>query len=528
MKKKNIKLFVIFIMICSTLILSGCAVDNNPGVFNGYDVYIKGVKTDVFECTIGEVAITPEDVVIKSSWTNESHNETIPISEFEVNVKWSDRWGSEETTIPDFWTNGTGSTENDCVSTYEFTLTKNEITVMFNVIVSNIIVKDCRVRIFDGNEYHYTTEMLWGHNDREMDPAKQFRLDIENLSDGYDQQEHMQWAFIKKDIYDSFETLEQKKEYITSDWKFAPGRETIPSDIVPGTYYVFAYVPSWNNRVYGEDGDSIVYDYATLTILPIKPYQEKIEHKLQHNLYEYSGDFQYYHATLRDEVKSIIEDTNFDCVPYLYIGGNWEKIDSAFYETIKVHAVKIDGEYKMVDLKEFSISKSEWVFINEDGTHGDVLEDNTQIEVVDYSEISQYINGKSITISVYYMIDDTFVGTHFDCSEMFKTEVTIKKYLVNLVPHVEAGSHKNVIARDTFEFSYGEVYDNGNAVLNIQDIMLNVFPPSNEYVFEGFDQTEYSTEPYYGYVKLKSSNMAWKLDGVNYTSEPLIITYYIN
>ena len=58
--------------------------------------------------------------------------------------------------------------------------------------------------------------------------------------------------------------------------------------------------------------------------------------------------------------------------------------------------------------------------------------------------------------------------------------------------------------------------------------MLNQFPYGNEYVFEGFDQTEYSTEPYYGYVKLKSSNMAWKLDGVNYTSEPLIITYYIN
>ncbi len=551
--KKRILTFIItmcFIVPC-LFILTACSQGGDP-LFIGYEIYIKGTKTDKFECTIGENAITAEDITIKSSWTDERKNTEVALSEFNLSVKWRDEWGSDQTTIPEFWTNGTGSTAGVYATTYEFTLEKDGFTVTFKVNIALRINQNVRVRIFDGTEYRYSAEMLWGHNDREVDTEKHYTFDVENLDSGYDQQEHMQWAVIEKETYDALETTEQKKEFIRTSQAFSTGQ--IYNHYEPGTYYVFAYVPGWNNTKYGEDADGIIHNYATLTILPIGFEQERVENRvLQHDSSQYRKTFDYVDVSLRDELTPEVENEQllfFDCIPYFYENGSWktkpllEIIDEPdrfdiIYTTIRAHAVQTADGYKLVDLKDYTTSMTEWVYINADGTQGDVVTDNSLIEVVEYSELADYISGTSINLPIYYMIDnsDNTLGSFYDCSNVYKTSVKIKKYTSVVAPVVEVGmggtvAAKYVTAKNTFEFTYGDKYQLNwaDTLDSPQAIMYNLIynAYSNLYELTGFDKTDYSEAPYYGYVTLNSPHYAWKLDGVNYTSEPLKITYYIN
>ena len=554
MRKKFLTflLAICFILPC-VFMLSACKIgnggDNTPSI-TGYEVYINGTKTNEFQCMSGQNAITSSNITIKSKWTDESKNTNIPLGDFDISVKWNDKFNIEQTTMPDFWTNGTGSTTNDYATTYLFTLTlksDNVWTTTFSVIISPITVSNLHVRIFDGTEYKYSAEMIWGHNERESDTSKHFKFDIENLDEGYDQHEHIQWALIEKETYDALETPAQKKDFIQNSQSFSSGQ--IYSHYEPGIYYVFAYVPEWNNKQYGEDGDGKIYDYATLTIKPIELLQTPEIHVLSHDEY-HKIDFAYTAFDINSELTATVDydySSYISTQPYVYENGNWnilekfEIIDEPdnydiLWKSIKAHAILTADGYKLVDLKDIEISKTEWVFINDDGTKGEDVTDNSTIKVVDYRELSQYKNGTSITIPTYYMVEDTSSQSiYLDCSKFYKTEVKIKKYTDILTPKVEVGqggavAAKYVTASNTFEFTYGEKYQlSWASVLNSPaQIMENVIGWSTHWGLTGFNETEYSEEPYYGYVSLESPHYAWKLDGVNYTSEPLKITYYIN
>ena len=554
MKKKFLTfLFSICLIISCSFMLSACKIgdggDNTPSI-TGYEVYINGTKTDKFQCVSGQNAITSSNVTVKSNWTDESKNTNVPLSDFDISVKWNDKFNTEQTTMPDFWTNGTGSTTNDYATTYVFTLTlksDNVWTTTFSVIISPITVSNLRVRIFDGNDYKYSAEMVWGHNERENDVSKHFKFDIENLDAGYDQQEYMQWALIEKETYDALETPAQKKDFIQNSQSFSSGQ--IYSHYEPGIYYVFAYVPDWNNKQYGEDGDGKIYDYATLTIKPIELLQTQETHVLSHDEHK-KIDFTYSSLNVNSEITANVDydySSYISTQPYVYENGSWKVLETfeiinepdyydILWKSIKAHAVLTADGYKLVDLKDIETSKTEWVFLNDDGTQGEDVTDNSTIKLVDYRELAQYKNGTSITIPTYYMVEDaSSQSIYLDCSKFYKTEVKIKKYTNILTPKVEVGqggavAAKYVTASNTFEFTYGEKCHLGWAseLNSPAQIMENVIGWNTHWILNGFNETEYSEEAYHGYVSLESPHYAWKLDGVNYTSEPLKITYYIN
>ena len=536
MKKKILMfLFAICFIFPSLIMLTAC--DNSVGdpsqaILLGFEVYIKGVNTPEFECA--------EDVSVKSVWTHAKRNATVPLSDFDISVKWIDEYDTK-TTLPDFWTNGTGSTANDYATTYEFTLTyknDNALYASFNVVIKPKAVTNCRVRIFNGEEYTYNAEMIWGHNERETDPEKQYTFNVENLDSGYDLHEHMQWAIIDKDVYDSLATEEDKKEFISGSQAFSTSQ--IDSHFTPGTYYIFAYVPEWNNNVYGEYGDGKIYSYATLTILPIEIEQQKNENRVLQHTYNHSleQDFKYDAIDVVSELKLAVDYdeyySNLWANYYVFENGNWKVLDR--YEevgpnekkerSIQVHAVNTADGYKLVDLKNMESSLTEWVFINDDGTNGADITDNSLIEVIDYKELSTYKNGSSVKIPVYYMAVSESMSAYLDCSKLFRTEVKIKKHVINLVPSIDvehggANTDEYVTGFNTFEFTYGET--------NSEKVMQNALSNgTGGFYFDGFDKTEASDQPYYGYLRLESPHYAWKLDGVHNSSEPVVITYYIH
>ena len=545
MKKKFIMfLLAILFIVPSAFLLTACSQEEP--IFNGYKVYINGTKTDEFSCISGETAITAENVSVKTDWTDESLNTELPLSDFEISVEWRNQLNSQETTFPDFWTNGTGSTTNDYATTYNFTLTLKSDSAWqttFSVIISPIIVSNCRVRIFDGTEYKYSVEMVWGHNDRESDPEKHFRFDIENLDAEYNLVDNIQWAVIEQETYDALETIEQKKEFIQTSEAFSTGQ--IYEHYTPGTYYVFAYVPDWNNHNYGTYGDGIIYDYAVLTINPIEIIQTAQTHELSHHYQYHPSDFKYIHFDTNSEITANIDYDYSQFIytePYAYINGSWTVLgkyeaDGFTARGIKAHAILTADGYKLVDLKDIETSLHEWVFINDDGSQGDDVTDNSAIVLVDYKELAQYKYVKDITIPTYYMLDDSSDSSNiqFDYSHLYRTQIKISKYIVSIVPSVDVGSgdantNKFITGPNTFEFTYGDQIQVGAEVWNPQQIMQSAL--SNTfyqcYYFVGINQTEPSDEPYYGYVTLNSPHITWKLDGINYTSDPLVITYYIH
>ena len=552
MKKKILTfLFSILFIVPCMLLLTACEPGGDDGaILNGYDVYINGAKSNEFKCTYGENAITKNNVTIKSNWSNASKNADVPLDNFDITVKWLDQYGAEFTTMPSFWTSETGSTLNDCVTTYEFTLTlstDNAWTTSFKVVIEPEEVKNLRIKVFDGEEYYYSTEMIWGHNVRETNPEKQSRLEIENLDPNYQGTEHIQWAFIEKDVYDALETNEEKKTLIRNSQNFSTGQ--IYNNYTPGTYYIFANVPSWNNKVFGEDGDGFVYNYATLTIKPIELVQtENKQRVLQHSDWgEFKEDFRLTHVETVSEITANV-DYDYSSIiwttPYAFVDGQWKALDiykqidsdTIKYTSIQVHAIQTADGYKLVDLKDVKTSKTDWVFVNDDGTQGDAVTDNSKIEVIVYKELASYKAGLFIKIPFYYMVDDvTTQGVYIDCSNLYRTEVKIRKYAASIVPHVDVGggdsnTSKYITGYNTFEFTYGDTCQASWAeVWNTETIMQQaLYVSASYYEFDNLNQTEYSEEPHIGYVRLSSPHFAWKLDGVNWTSEPAEIKYYIN
>ena len=72
--KKKIFTFLLAVCLILPCALFVTACDNEQPVFNGYEVFINGTKTDEFQCVANEDAITPEDVTIKSNWSDEKNN----------------------------------------------------------------------------------------------------------------------------------------------------------------------------------------------------------------------------------------------------------------------------------------------------------------------------------------------------------------------------------------------------------------------------------------------------------------------
>ena len=536
MKKKFLMLLLaICLMIPCAFLLTACdgLGDSSNAILTGYEVYIKGIKTNEFTCTSGETAITPQDITIKSVWTHPRKNADVPFSDFSVTVKWWNEYGAEEYTMPDFWTNGTGDTTNDYATIYEFTLTDNLClcSAQFQVNLAPKLNNNCRIRIFNGSEYSYEAQMLWGHNDWETDDSKDFSFDIENLDLEYNQQEHIQWALIEKNVYDSLTSEEEKKTFIQSSDDFS--QTQIYNDYMPGTYYVFAFVPRCNNTVYGEYGDGKIYNCATLTILPLQFEQEKIETRVLQHTESEREDFDYSKVYLAEEIKPYIEEHEhyMYCSPYVYKNGEWVVYEDFRTETLKVHAIKVDNKYQLVELKDVSTSKNQWVFINANGTQGDPVTDNSKIEVVDYSQIERYKNGTSIDCFVYFMVDNTdWISERYDCTNLYQTKLKIKKYLINNPPVTVVGEIPNIVAPYTFEFTYGEVHiiNNNQETTSFAEIIENTYLQNyNVYNLVGGNETECSTDPYYAYITLTTGNMAWLLDG-HYTSQPITVTYYIN
>ena len=550
MKKKILTFLIALVMLLPCAFLFAGCDQNPPGdpVLLGYEVYISGTKTDEFSCGAGEEAITPDDVTVKSNWTDQSQNAFVPISEFEVSVCWRDQYNSDRTELPDFWTNQTGDTTNSYATTYDFTLTKDGLSVEFSVSIEPVRVTDCRVLIFDGNELSDEAQMVWGHNERESDPNKHFRFELENLDAGYDLQEHIQWAIIEKEDYDALGSPEEQRTFIENSYDFSTSQ--IDGRILPGTYYVFAYVPECDNIRYGTYGDGKIYDYATLTISKIQFVQVEAENRLlRHNDFQNIDDFKFNSLNMYAEITNV-DSSIFSCFPYGFDDNVWGIDDEGYSKVIKVHAVKIDGNYYMVDLKDHTSSLSEWVFVNNDGTKGaDVDMGQHQIELVDYSEILAYKNctfkktsnppvtfSPSITFPVYYKVQvNEGYEAIYDCEKVFRTEVTIRKHTTNIVPHIEVNTggaitSKYVTARDTFEFPFGElVQATWDDVWTPEYVMTQaLYRSGGLYDLVNFNQTAYNEEAYVGLARLTSHNYAWKLDGENYTSEALEIEYFIN
>ena len=274
--------------------------------------------------------------------------------------------------------------------------------------------------------------------------------------------------------------------------------------------------------------------------MPIEIEQQENENRVLQHTYNYSleQDFKYDAIDVISELKLAVDYdeyyNNLWADYYVFEHGTWKVLDR--YEEvgpnetkekpIQAHAVNTADGYKLVDLKNMESSLTEWVFINDDGTKGADVTDNSLIEVIDYKDLSTYKNGLYAKFPVYYMAVSESMSEYLDCSKLFRTEVKIRKHVINLVPSIDVGrgdatSNKYITGFNTFEFIYGET--------NPEQIMQNTLRNgTGGFYFDGFNKTEASDQPYYGYLRLENPHYAWKLDGVNYCSEPVVITYYIH
>ena len=199
------------------------------------------------------------------------------------------------------------------------------------------------------------------------------------------------------------ETAEQKKQFIQSSQAFSTGQ--IYEHYTNGTYYIFAYVPECNNKLYGEYGDGYIYNHATLTIKPIDFIQTKNENRvLQHSDWgELKKDFKHVDVETVSEISTNVDYDYSSCIstqPYIYEQESWKVLElynqideyTIEYKAIQVHAINTADGYKLVDLKNIEESRTEWVFINTDGTQGEDVADNSLIEIIDYKELADYKN----------------------------------------------------------------------------------------------------------------------------------------
>ena len=540
MKKKffTFLLAICFIIPCAFLFIA-CDNDNDPqDTFLGYAIYMHGTKTNLFECVSGETAITPNDISIKSLWSDESKNANVPLSDFDVSVTWTDENYLEHTTLPDFWTNGTGDTTNDYATVYAFMLTLKSDpsdTTIFDVIVKTKTASNCSVRIFDGSEYTASTQMVWGYNLREPDPAKRYKLDIENLDTEYNKHDRIQWAFVEKSVYDSLTTKEQKQDCIYN--KLSPNMEYIPTDIGTGTYYVFAQVPDCNNISYGEDRDGIIYNPATITIVPVEIERVKLAHEYDYKdaVVKYDVSYGCESLVISSEIKNI-EKPYIDYTFYVFKNNAWVNVfEQGVTDTaIKVNAVKDNNSYKWVVLKDIQTSNTEWVYVNEDGTKSNtVVTDNSKIELIDYTQLDYYIQNSEITVPIYYMIAETYIShMYYDCSNMYETSLTIKKALYDYYPNIKAGEDSHVPTKDNcFEITYGEMVrlNDHHVVYDPASIIIGAYDLSTyEYTLVGCDDTDFTNGTREAYITTGNPNVAWKVSEGKYNSVPIKILYQIN
>lgn len=550
MKKKIIMflLAICFLFPCAFMLVACDDGNTDPPApeFLGYETYIKGEKTNLFECVSGETAITPEDLTIKSCWTDESLNEFVPLSDFNVSVLWSNENCEPQTELPNFWTNGTGDTSSDFATSYTFTITlktDETYTSIFDVIIHKRAAQNCSVRIFDGESSKDVAEMTWAHNYFETDDSKDFRFDIENIDPEYNK--NIEWALIDKDTYDALETAEEKKAYVIDNGSFAEMRNYIRQ--MPGTYYVFAKVPECNNIVYGEDGNGIIYDYATLTITDREIERVKVNFEYDYGDPEFAMStienigygkslFNDFSTNLFDEILNIKRpEWDIDFIFYGFNGTEWSSILS--YEQtdtdIKVHAVKENNIYKWVVLKDVSASLTEWVYVNNDGTKSNnVVADNTKIELVDYTQLDYYTNNSQITVPIYYKVLDDSERYGFDYSHMYETDLTIKKKLNDYFPYVKAGTDDHVPNVDNLvEITYGERIQVGYDMVAYDpvEIVSGVFDVyTHEYSLIGCDEVGFTNGPKEAYITTGNPNVAWKVAEGVYNSVPTKVFYQIH
>ena len=523
--KKRILTFVLalFLILPCAILFVACGDDPVEPTLNGYKLYINGEDTQSFECEWGQNAITANNVVIKSDWSDSSKNGAVPLSEFDISVSWTDADYVEHDTFPNFWTEGT--TINDVPTAYSFTFKKDGKEVYMWVYISKANSLNPSVKIKhsgDGSEKSVRS-VEWNYNNRNCDnPSKQYSLTVAGgIEEGYNLDNAI-WYAVEKDIYNAIETEEEKKRYVSENVSSCSSGQIF--EFEPGEYYVFAYLSESEHYTYGENG--WIYNYATLKIVPAD-----IEQEIKTNVYDFSEDSgsNFSYNELADYCEQEVELAQYSGALsyYGFSGGEWGNLNNIpTCNAVKVNAVVENGEYVLVDYDPYN---EVWCKLNADGDFGEKLDDDADIEFVDYVEIQSYIEGNTITFPVYYKINEE-VGGFYNFDEIFKTYITLNKYkLTGKVPcsviEVEGGS--SLINSFNFEYS-GEnfkfyiekafgFYDN-STYRNLYEIVGG----------EEVDAGSYSAK-----LVIKNPNYAWKYnsddeyDSIVYTSEPISISYVI-
>lgn len=532
MKKKFLTfLFAICFMLPCAFIMTGCGGNPPPEepTLEGYTIFIKDEETSTFECVLGEKAIRPGDVVVVSKWSDETKNAIVPFNDFELSVSWYD-WinGEEKTTFPDFWTNSTGYTNNDQVTNYWFKLTKDGVDVTFNVNIKQATKTTPQVKINNGSYSVTTAEVEWAHNDRNQDnPTNCYSLEMSGLTeeDGYNEN-FESFYVVEKEEYDALTTIQEKKEFLDNvkNSVGACGKNLVFTDYCePGTYYIFAYVYQTNNYNYGEYGDGWIYNYATLTIT-----EAEIEQTQQSNVinYDKDWDFNIYFDWLDfpSELPDIRYYVSGHIEQYEYIDGTWTVSDD-YADTLKVPAIKSGDYYELVDLKNWQSSMEEWTVLNHNGTPAYDVDDNSKIEMVEYTKLRNYFYYDSITLPIYYKVAEVEY-LHYDYSKLFKTEVTINKYKLDYLPSVTPTAENaeyGVIGENEFEFTY-RGFDFSS---DIECAYYN-FEYGNYFEIQGHDEEEYIDGWHYGQIVLTNPNIAWEWSENEFSSRPIPFSYRIN
>lgn len=532
MKKKFLTfLFAICFMLPCAFIMTACGGNPPPEepTLEGYTIFIKDEETSTFECVLGEKAIRPGDVVVVSKWSDETKNAIVPFNDFELSVSWYD-WINEEekSTFPDFWTNSTGYTNNDQVTNYWFKLTKDGVDVTFNVNIKQATKTNPQVMINNGSYSVTTAEVEWAHNDRNQDnPTNCYSLEMSGLTeeDGYNENFESFYA-VEKEEYDALTTIQEKKEFLDNvkNSVGACGKNLVFTNYYePGTYYIFAYVYQTNNYNYGEYGDGWIYNYATLTITEVE-----IEQTQQSNVINYDKDWDFNirfdSFNFPSELPDIRDYVSGHIEQYEYIDGTWT-VSDAYANTLKVPAIKSGDYYELVDLKNWQSNMQEWTVLNYNGTFAYDVDDNSKIEMVEYTKLWNYFYYDSITLPIYYKVAEV-ENLHYDYSKLFKTEVTINKYKLDYLPSVTPSAENaeyGVIGKNEFEFTY-KGWDFSS---DIEAAYYN-FEYGNYFEIQGHDEEEYIVGWHYGQIVLTNPNIAWEWSEDEFSSRPISFRYRIN
>ncbi len=523
MKKKFLTfLFAICLMLPCAFIMTACGGDPVEPTLNGYTIYIKDEQTNEFNCVFGESAIRKGDVKIKSNWSDSSKDSFVPLNDFELSVFWCNENGEPQTTLPDFWTNSTGTSGNDIATTYQFTLTKDDLSADFFVHIGRATKQNARIWINAGGVYKNSAEMEWNHNYRnESNLDKLFTSEIEGLENNYTTTFVGWYVVSDTDAYDALETDDQKKAYVKENAQECGSKDDIFYYYTPGKYYIFANAPAGTNYYYGEDGDGWIYNYATLNIVNAQIKQQRNQVHVVNYDARWSEPIAVPYQLIDTEILNYdVYSTNIAIC--FYENEQWNAYD---FEggAIKVHAIKNGDNYELVDFANWYNPSQGWVYINADGSKGVTVDAPSQIEIVDYYRINNYINSDSYTFPVYYQIKQEQQDVYYDYSAMFRTQVQINKCKIGSAPLIEPDSNNEqygVTGTNTFTFTYGDAW--------IQSKMQDAYGISSDGMFELIIPNEYNAGSHTAQIVLKNPNFAWECANGYYSSLPVSVTYIIN